>query len=233
MRISKTNFPLLIPLCITASIFVGTILQKKSFSSLEEPWLEKTRGTELPLRLLGTIIGSESLAFINNNETGKNTICKVNDFILGFRITDISCAKVTLEKGDSTQELALTGEKRNSLEFISGEDTLNTIVLNKSLLLKQLPHANELLSKIKVFPIAKLNSSQLEGFRIDNVPAGSILEDVGFRSGDIICAVEGKELKSMEDAWKIFNSVKSQSYIEIALVRADKPLTLKYHIRNQ
>jgi type II secretion system protein C len=233
MRAAKRKFSLLISLSVLAAFPLVTLFIKDSLSVQTLTQGENSQEEQLPLRLLGTIIGSPSLAFIANSETGKNTICKVNSVILDYKITKISLGKVYLEKEGIPHELRLMSIGKRGLEEFAGDDATRTIVLNRSLILKELPRANELLSKIKVFPIAKLNSAQLSGFRIDNVPEGSIIEEVGIRSGDIICAVEGKELKSMEDAWKIFNTVKAQSSIEIALLREEKALTLKYHIRNQ
>jgi type II secretory pathway component PulC len=63
------------------------------------------------------------------------------------------------------------------------------------------------------------------------VPSGSLIEEVGIRNGDVILAVQGKRLQSMQDAWQMFNRVQSQSRIEVVLLRNEQPMTLRYEIK--
>ncbi len=73
---------------------------------------------------------------------------------------------------------------------------------------KIIPAANELLAKIKILPMPSAVSNKLKGFRIDNVPPGSIVESAGIKNGDIIYSIEGQQLTSMREAWSIFDQIK-------------------------
>ena len=99
-------------------------------------------------------------------------------------------------------------------------------------MISQLPKANELLSKIKILPSPDIDSDKLKGFSIDNIPSGSIIEKAGIKSGDIIHSVEGNVLESVPAAWRIFNSIRSQSQIEVVLLRGNMPVILRYEIIN-
>jgi len=63
------------------------------------------------------------------------------------------------------------------------------------------------------------------------VPAGSVIEEVGIKNGDVIYSVQGQKLQTIQDAWSMFSKVQNQSRIEVVLVRDNEPLTIKYEIK--
>ena len=109
-------------------------------------------------------------------------------------------------------------------------DESGTMVISKFQMMAQMFKANEILSKIKIMPLADAVPNKLKGFRIDNVPPGSIIEEAGIKNGDIIYSVQGQRLQSMQDALAMFNRIQGQSRVEVVLLRNDQPVTLKYEI---
>ena len=226
MRIQKKHFFWVIPLCIVVLTSIN-----HAFPSVND----QSDSMDFPFELHGTIIGSKSLAFIYNTETGKNGIYHLNGEIDGYQITAIVPGKVLLEKNGKVSELGLAPHDANVSVNSQSEvytDISGTTVVTRMHLVKQIPKANELLSKLKILPIPQADSLKLRGFRVDNVPPGSIVDEVGIKSGDIVYSVEGKELHSTPDAWDAFNTVKSRSRFEVVLLRDDKSVTLKYRIKN-
>jgi general secretion pathway protein C len=189
--------------------------------------------SDIPLKLLGTVIGTPSLAFIYNGNTRKRNLYHEHDNVEGFFIKRINAGKIDVEKNGVVTELAImrgsdTAERMANLV----EDEQDGIyIINKMELMGQMLKANELIAKVRVAPIPDGTTNRLSGFRIDNVPSGSLIEEVGIRNGDVILAVQGKRLQSMQDAWQMFNRVQSQSRIEVVLLRHEQPMTLRYEIR--
>jgi len=185
------------------------------------------------LELLGTIMGQPSMAFIYNPQTQSSGLYKVNDIVEDSKIAQILSGKVILEKGGSTQEIFLTSRRpkavRENDSFVA-KDESGTMIISKFQLMAQMFKANEILAKIKIMPLADVVPNKLKGFRIDNVPSGSIIEEAGIKDGDIIYSVQGQRLQSMQDALAMFNRIQSQSRIEMVLLRNDQPITLKYEI---
>ncbi|OGX17990.1 MAG: hypothetical protein A3K83_04150 [Omnitrophica WOR_2 bacterium RBG_13_44_8b] len=256
MRIQKKDLPWIIPLSISVLIFFNIIVQEnihkfrgfknaefnryvelnKALFSLPVPQSlsEEDMSAYLPFELHGTIIGNRSLALIYNSDTEKNGLYGLNDLVGDYTLAIIAPGKVLLEKGGIKQELLLAAGNGENADSDSEIDTGGAIatVLSMPHLFAQLPKVNELLAKIKILPVPQADSPKLKGFRIDNVPPGSIIDEIGIKSGDVICSVEGKELQSIQDAWDVFNTVKKQSLFEVVLLRHNKPLTLKYQIKN-
>jgi type II secretory pathway component PulC len=197
--------------------------------------IEDKENYYLPFTLLGTIIGNPSLAFIYNSNTDKHRVYKPDDSIDDYKILVIKPGKVILEKNSDRRELLLASGSRKYMEdrdSVISIDVSGTMLISRVGIISVLPQANELLRKVKILPVSDVASNKPIGFRIDNVPAQSIIEEAGIKSGDIIHSVEGKNLESIKDAMQMFNTVRKQSSFEVVLLRSDKPLTLRYEFRN-
>ncbi len=194
---------------------------------------EERRAQFARLELLGTIMGQPSMAFIYNPQTQSSGLYKLNDIVEDAKISQILSGKIILEKGGSTQELFLTSRRAKTIkdnESFVAKDESGTMIISKFQMMAQMFKANEILAKIKIRPLADVEPNKLRGFRIDNVPSGSIIEEAGIKDGDIIYSVQGQRLQSMQDALAMFNRIQNQSRIEMVLLRNDQPITLKYEI---
>ena len=189
----------------------------------------------LNLELLGTIIGNPSLAFISELVSSKYGLYKLNELVAGAKIVSITPGRVILDRDGLRQELLL----KNSTTSV-GEDKRSVIVtlsptemvVSKSGALGQMDKANELLAKVKISGVPDPSSDKLKGFRIDNIPSESIIDQAGIQSGDVICSVEGQRLESTQDAIRIFRDIRGRNNIKVDLLRNGNPLTLRYEIRD-
>ena len=189
----------------------------------------------LPYELRGTIVGFLSLAFIYNLDTQRPGLYRLNEFIDGYKIAGITPGKVILKKNDTTRELLLAAGGRKNVEDkepVISTDASGKMFISRSGIISQIPRANELLRKVKILLVSDTASNKVKGFRIDNVPSESIIEDAGIKNGDVICSVEGRNLASVKDAMQTLNFIRKQSGFEVVLLRQDKPVTLRYEFRN-
>ena len=225
-------------LVLDRQIFIPETSEESSKSaevkkSIIQLTTEESRGFITNLELLGTLIGNTSLAFIYNSETNHPGLYKINDKIGDLKIVSILPGKVLLDKNGTSYELLLVAGNRQGIgdnRSVVTTDETGTMIISKLGMFSQLMKANELLSKIKILPLPDVAPNKLRGFRIDNVPSGSIIEEIGIRNGDIIYSVQGQKMQSMQDALQMFNNVQNQSRIEVVLLRDDKPVTLHYEI---
>ena len=68
------------------------------------------------------------------------------------------------------------------------------------------------------------------GFKVNSVKYGSIAYRVGFRKGDIIKAVNGYRLDSVEKAMELWKILKNENHVKIELERAGKDFILDIEI---
>ena len=69
------------------------------------------------------------------------------------------------------------------------------------------------------------------GARIDSVANGSVFAKVGLRAGDVVTAVDGQAMRSIDDAADVYVRASTARNITVQLVRAGKPATLKLSIQ--
>ncbi|MBA3456444.1 MAG: PDZ domain-containing protein [Deltaproteobacteria bacterium] len=69
------------------------------------------------------------------------------------------------------------------------------------------------------------------GARLDAVAPGSVFAKAGLRSGDVITAVDGAPLTSIDDAADLYIRAGSVKTANVQLLRAGKPMTLRLAIQ--
>ena len=206
--------------------------------ALPEPasQIESTdENTEVVLRceLWGTLIGDHPMAFIYDPDTDKSGVYRLNELVNSFKLVAIQSGKVILERNNRQHEILLASNKNTSLGkgLNVVHDDSGAIVISKTQVMQQVLMARDLLSKVKIMPMPDAQTNKLAGLKIDNVPGGSIIEEVGIKNGDVICSVQGKKLQSLQDAWSMFGAVQNQNRIEVLLLRNNQPVTLNYEIK--
>jgi hypothetical protein len=70
-----------------------------------------------------------------------------------------------------------------------------------------------------------------EGLHFDHIASGTLLTKVGLQTGDVLTAVDGKPLRTLDDAAALYARVGKAKTATLALTRAGKPMTLKVAIR--
>jgi general secretion pathway protein C len=69
-----------------------------------------------------------------------------------------------------------------------------------------------------------------DGLRLTGVRPNSIFYKMGLKSGDIIIGVDGKNIESVDDALKFYQSLRSASRVQLQLKRRGRPKTIDYNI---
>jgi general secretion pathway protein C len=101
---------------------------------------------------------------------------------------------------------------------ISSEDLKNNF--------KNLSH---LLSQMRVQ--AYFEKGQPAGFLISKVRDDSFVAKLGAKTGDIIRSVNGDKVDSVQKAFKLYNSFKNNTSLDMMITRDGKPLTLNFSVR--
>ncbi len=70
-----------------------------------------------------------------------------------------------------------------------------------------------------------------DGARLDQVAPGSVFAKAGLRNGDVITAVDGQPVKSIDDAADLYIRAGAARTMSVKLVRGGKPMTLRLAIQ--
>ena len=69
------------------------------------------------------------------------------------------------------------------------------------------------------------------GVRVDSVVAGSLFARAGLRAGDVITAVDGQPLRTLDDAADLYARASSARNLTISVLRSGKPASLHVTIK--
>ncbi len=184
------------------------------------------------LKLLGTIIGEHSIAVIVDPDSQKRGLYHLNDTVDSARIVCIAAGKILMQYDGAVRELLIDRSSGlNKPAVVFAGPFLDDITVSKSFLRGEVEKSNQVFAKVKIMPVPGDGLTAAKGIRIDNIPSGSFIEQVGVKSGDLICSVQGQPVVSSFDAIRALQHVCRQSDIKVDLVRNGKLFTLNYRFR--
>ncbi|MBV8761957.1 MAG: PDZ domain-containing protein [Deltaproteobacteria bacterium] len=69
------------------------------------------------------------------------------------------------------------------------------------------------------------------GVRVDSVAAGSLFAKAGLQAGDVVSAVDGAPLRSLDDAADLYARAGTAKVVSASVMRSGKPMTLRVAIQ--
>ena len=70
-----------------------------------------------------------------------------------------------------------------------------------------------------------------EGLALSNIKPNSIFRRMGLRNGDVLKSVDGQQIRTVDDALRLYESLKSSDNVTVELQRRGGNRTINYNIR--
>jgi len=196
--------------------------------------LETLEPTDLKLKLLGTITGDEKEAYavIEDTAIRDQDLYRVGDTIQNATVKMILREKVVLNVNGKDEILGIEkvtgspGLRKPSSR--PGATSSQNITVNRSQIDTAVKDVNTLMKQIRIRPHFK--NGQPDGFRLTGIRPDSIFYKMGLKSGDIITGVDGKDIESVDDALKFYQSLQSSSKVQLQIKRRGRSKTIDYRI---
>lgn len=198
------------------------------------PPVESLNRTILDVTLLGTAIGTKiRYAVIEDNIVKLQALYEIGDKIQEATVKDILKDKVILRfnnrdfllKTDLTQSPASTSV--NSDETISSGT--KEITVDEKKILSSFKSIDDLKRQIRIRPL--LHDGESEGLLLYNIQQNSFFHTLGFQSGDVLKQVNGNAVVSLEEAFKIYQTLQDATSVKILLSRKGKEREIIYRLR--
>lgn len=207
----------------------------------------------LPLRLLGTIAGDPlGVAFVrhlkDNQEfmvpLGGNLGTSLGEDWLGVVLTRVRREEAVFERAPERWVLKLNEEAKGGSEPVQAAAappppqaqppaaapvTAPQRVVTRGDVEKNLKNLGFLITQLNVQPF--FQNGKPSGFRVSRIRPGSFVDKMGARNGDVIRSVNGKPIRTIKDAFLLYNSFKSESSVQVEILRGGKATRLGYQIR--
>lgn len=215
----------------------NAIIERNLFNTKdkkEEVDVETLKQTDLKLKLWGTVTGDRDKAYavIEEQKGKKQNLYKIGDTIQTATVKIILREKVVLNVNGKDEILELEkviGDYKSTISSRKSKKAfLQNITIKRSRIDKAIKNVNDLMKQVRIRP--HFSNGKPNGLNLSNIKSGSIFSEMGLKSGDIITGVNGKNIKSVDDALQFYESLKSSSDVQLQLKRKGRQKSINYNI---
>ncbi len=210
----------------------GTPAQKADIN------LEDMEETKLQLKLWGTVTGDtqQSYAVIEDIQKREQNLYRVGDNIQQATLKAILRAKVVLTVNGQDEVLAMEELTQGpasravpsrigrQVSAVRGPTRAQRVSLRRNMIDEAIQDVSKLMTEIKIQP-------HEEGLALSAIKPNSIFRRMGLRNGDVLKSVDGQQIRSVDDALKLYESLKSADNVTVELQRRGADRTINYNIR--
>jgi general secretion pathway protein C len=212
----------------------GEDAQEETSESIQ---VAQLRLTSLNCTLVGTIVDDEGdgWAVILDNEGGQQEMATVGSHFKGARVVRILKDKVVLNLNGKDELLLMDMEERPEQASAaptassSSRGQVVTYNISRNVVQESLNNLASVMSQARVEP--NIQGGEPEGFRITQIQSGSLLSSMGFRNGDVIKSVNGRDISTTEDAMRLYDTMKGSSFFQVGILRDNRSQTIQVRVR--
>jgi len=204
--------------------------------------IEALQETKLDLKLWGTVTGSAQNAYavIEDTKQRAQQLYHIEDAIQNAVVKEIHREKVVLEVNGAFEVLQmekllgtagrgkLTGQKSNKISQRSKTPQSKNISIKRERIDEAVNDLGNLMKQVRIRPHFK--DGQSDGLTLSGIRSNSIFGEMGFRNGDIIVGVDGKNIESVDDALSLYQNLQSAEKVQIQLRRRGRLQTIDYSV---
>ena len=201
--------------------------------------IKDDEGEELKgIRLKGTYLGGDA-SFIVIEDGSESKFVYIGEKFRGYRLDRVGERKVVFKKGDKSYYVLLDDKKSitssnfhnvgsSSSNQISQTDSSGSVSISRDEMKSYIKNPDKIWSNIRIQEIRK--NGELGGFRVNYVKRGSFFDKAGLRSGDIIKAIDGNEIRSLGDVMKYYTNAENLDSLTLTVLRDGSEIDLDFSV---
>jgi general secretion pathway protein C len=190
---------------------------------------------ELGLRLVGAVAfpGSPaaSRAVIESDQTKSTRPYKIGDVVASATVESIASDRVVLLYAGERRVLVLrTATATEGPAGTNASSTEHTAFDSEPIgqTSSRLSYVEEIFRKATIEP--HVQDGQTDGLKISGLDQTPLATAFGLRNGDIVRAVNGQDLTSKQKAFQVLKKARTQSKLDIELLRDGKTRNLSFDL---
>jgi len=196
------------------------------------PRIEELKQTSLNLKLWGTVSGTENRNYaVIESSGGEQNLYRVGDAIQTATIKLILRGKVVLTINGQDEVLEMedlsTGGKTTPKRPLP-RSTSRRIPLRREQVTAATQNINQLLREVQVRP--HFDKGKPDGLMLSRIKPNSIFRKMGLMNGDILRAVNGEPLVSVDSALNLYERLKSSDEVKVEIKRRGRVQTIEYRL---
>ena len=181
---------------------------------------------EMGLTLKGTITGPKEIARAIIEEKREQKSYKIGDEVKGAIVLAIYRNKVIMDVNGQEQMLVVdeTQSKATPTSRSAPLPSPRPAAPGNSGITSIMKNLDQYIGSARVVPYFK--GGEPYGFRVSNLKEGTMVYDLGVRSGDIIRSVNGVPIRTPEDAFNAYQEMQNEASVEVELERKGESTTI-------
>jgi general secretion pathway protein C len=197
--------------------------------------IDALKPTELKVKLWGTVADENpdrAYAVVEDLQSRQQGLYRPGDTIQAATVKLILREKVILNVDGKDEVLEIASAvssaapvKKRARRTAPGRK----IALRRALINAATSDIGNLMNQVKIEPA--LEKGQPAGLRVMDIKPGSIFRRMGLRNGDILTAVAGAPVQSVQDMATLYESLKNASRVEVQVKRRNRLQTITYNIQ--
>jgi len=205
--------------------------------------IEALQETKLQLKLWGTVTGNgqNAYAVIEDTKQRVQQLYHMEDAILNAIVKEIHREKVILEVNGAFEVLQMeeirgtAGRsdvarlKRDKKPEGSKTPQSKSISLKRERIDEAVNDLGNLMKQVRIRPHYK--NGQSDGLTLSGIRSSSIFSEMGFRNGDVIVGVDGKNIESVDDDLSLYENLQSAENVQVQLRRRGRLQTIDYSVK--
>ncbi len=200
--------------------------------------------TELDIRLWGTLVldkGGRNYAVIEDKKAGGQYLYQVGDKIQEAMVKLILRERVVLDVGGKDEilqieELAAAGAAGGRIQPAptipeapsAPEPVSREVNLDRKIIDEAMANIGELMKQVRIRPF--FEGGNPAGLSLVGVAPGSIFQQMGIRNGDVLQAVDGQPILTVDDVVNFYQSLSSADNLAIQIRRGGRIVDIQYKI---
>ncbi len=195
----------------------------------------------------------DSFAVISVKKNNEEVVCKEGEVILDAEIVRVSENEVVFAYNGKEEKIELKKESGQA-GFVAVTDTglsarvedakkivnpavsdipefEKPVTVDFEKTMAELKNDKDLLKNLNVSP--NVQEGKVEGFKINNIPAGSLPYQYGLRNGDVLRRVNGVFIDSMATGFSVYNQIVKDGtdLVTVEVLRNNSPIVLTFRLR--
>lgn len=187
--------------------------------------------TTLNLKLLGTLTAARgrSRAIIEDAQAHQQGLYKKGDTVQNAVIKSIERNMVVVSLNGRDEILLPEAEqkKRMATQRPGASPSGPTMKLSRAEVEQSMRNIGLLMTQARWQPSFDQSGSP-EGIAVNRIRPGSLISKMGISNGDVIQAVNGKDIRSMDDIMTAYTQFRSADAVQFTVKRGDNQETLAY-----
>jgi len=204
--------------------------------------IETLKETDLQLKLWGTVTGNDlnAYAVIEDTKQRMQQLYHVEDAVQNAIVKEIHREKVVLAVDGNFEVLQMekiegrptgrAGARKATRKRIQSPGTSEPkkITLQRERIESAINDLGSLMKQVRIRPHYK--DGQSDGLTLSGIRSNSIFSEMGFRNGDVITGVDGKNIESVDDALSLYENLQSADRVQVQLRRRGRLQTIDYQV---